>query len=227
MKKLWLLIPLLFSLASAPAWAFPDNGVLDNFTGADGTTPPSANWTNSVFVGAFSSGCYIQDNAAATNSTGTDCDMYRNVATFTDMEAYFTIVDTANTAAGQLYGRLVNIGANTTDGYRVEWIDGTSVIDIHRIDNGVGTKLGASISQAITTTDKVGLKIVGAQICVWFSDSGGAWTELSCRTDATYGSAGYIGMGVNGNSVIGAVDDFGGGAVATTRRAGQPLFLGE
>jgi hypothetical protein len=35
--------------------AFPDNGVLDTFTGTDDTSPPNANWANAELSGG--SGC--------------------------------------------------------------------------------------------------------------------------------------------------------------------------
>jgi len=40
------LFALLCCLLASPAWAFPDNGVLEAFTGVDDTTPPNSNWTN-------------------------------------------------------------------------------------------------------------------------------------------------------------------------------------
>ncbi|HSQ90619.1 MAG TPA: hypothetical protein VLM19_00425 [Nitrospiraceae bacterium] len=221
------LVSFLLALClTSPSWAFPDNAVLENFTGADNTSPPNANWTNAVFVGASSGNLRIRSNAAATSSTGVDGEACWNPTTFdADCEAYATITDVASTSFGQLYARLVNIGANTTDGYRAEWADGTSAITIDRIDNGVVTQLGATVTQAIMTTDKIGMKLVGDQICLWFSDSGGAWTELTCRTDATYSAGGRIGMGVNNNALVGSMDDFGGGNVTAafpggTRRRG-------
>lgn len=59
--------------------------------------------------------------------------------------------------------------------------------------------------------------MIGNQVCAWFSDNGGAWTELGCRTDVTYTAGGHIGLVVNGtNGGVGVMDDFGGGNVAVS-----------
>lgn len=215
MMKTLLLILCVLLLAS-PAWAFPDNGVLDTFTGTDGTTPPNSNWTNARIAGGGSQNVVIQDNAVSTASFNVDADAYWNAATFgAACEAYATIVNIANNQAGSTWCRLVNIGVGTTDGYGLEWNDAGSSILIKRLDNTVETTLGATITQTITAGDSIGIKTVGDQICVWYKVGAGAWTELSCRTDATYSAGGSIGLSINGETTVGGMDDFGGGTVAT------------
>lgn len=194
------------------ALAFPDNGVLDTFTGADTTSPPNANWTNAELFG--SSGLNIRSNAAAPGGTGGRWGAYWNASSFNaDSEAYATVTNIGSTAEGFVCTRLGNIGAGTTHAYCVAWADATSEMRIYRVDNEAVTQLGTSITQTITTTDRVGIKTTGDQICSWFSDNGGAWTQLDCQTDATYSAGGRIGLGINGTTTIGAMDDFGGGNV--------------
>jgi len=221
MLKTWTAATLLWLLASS-VYAFPDNGVLETFTAADNTTPPNSNWTNAVIVGATSSNLRVRSNAAATVSTGIDGEAYWNPTIFNaNQEAYATIVDVASTTFGQLYLRLTDIGANTTEGYRLEWADGTSAITIARIDNGATTQLGAAITQTITTTDKVGFSAIRNQLCAWFSDSGGPWVQIGCRTDNTHLGAGRIAIGVTGTNTVGGMDDFGGGNIGAS--GGYPM----
>lgn len=209
----WCLLTVLFWLpASAPA--FPTNGVLETFTGSDNTSPPNSNWTNAdIRDGA--AGCDLEDNAVTGSGGTTREGCYWNGSLFgPDAEAYATIVNIGSTQYGAVCARLVNLGAGSTDGYCVEWDDAGSVIRIYRVDNETGTLLGATIAQAITTTDKIGISTIGDQICAWFSNDGGAWTQLGCRTDTTYTAAGRIGLYVFGNASVGALDDFGGGQTA-------------
>lgn len=214
-----LSLALIGLLSLSPqAWAFPDNGILDIFTGTDGTSPPNGNWTNGAIYGA-AAGLQLDNNQVTSNDDNGDRGGYWSAAAFSsNLEAYVTYSDLGSTTMVSVCGRLANIGNNTTDGYCVEATDGTSNIDIVRVDNGVATTLGASISQTITVGDRIGLKAVGDQICAWFSDNGGAWTQLGCRTDSTYIAGGNIGLSINGTTTVGAADDFGGGSILSKRK---------
>lgn len=193
-----------------PGWAFPSTPILETFTGADSTSPANSNWTNAELAG--SSGLAIISNGAAPGGTGGRWGGYWNAATFgPSAEAYATVSNIGSTAEGAICDRLANIGSGTTNGYCVMWADATSEVRIYRIDNEVLTQLGSSATQTITTTDRVGIKTIGDQICSWFSDNGGAWTQLDCQTDSTYSAGGRIGMILNGSASVAAMDDFGGG----------------
>lgn len=219
---------LMLVLWASPSWAFPDNGVLETFTGADTTSPPNANWTNAQLANCGAVGVDIEDNAATTSTTSSRGCAYWDTTSFNaDQEVYATVVNIGVTSFGQVCGRLVNIGASTTDGYCAEWADGASTIIIYRVDNEVRTQIGTTITQSIDVNDRWGLKMVGNQICAWFSDNGAAWTELQCATDGTYSAGGYIGLTVTGDTTVGAIDDFGGGDVtaAASRRPGSPIIF--
>lgn len=195
--------------------AFPDSTLLDTFTGTDNTTPPNSNWTNAE-IRSGSAGLDLEDNAVAPGSTGGFWGGYWNPTTFSaNAEAYATIVNTGSTAFFAVCVRLANIGSGTTDGYCVETADATDDFTIYRIDNEVGTILGSAIASGgqITTTDKFGIQAVGDQICAWWSDDGGPWTQMGCRTDSTYSAGGYSGLYLNGDEEVGALDDFGAGNV--------------
>lgn len=226
MRRLCILLGLL--LLASPAWAFPDNGVLETFTAADGTTPPNANWTNAALASGTLRSLVIQDNAASTSNANLDGSAYWDTTSFgAACEAYATIVDIASNVSGYLYCRLANIGVGTTDGYAVKWTDAASTIEIIRVDNNATTTLGSAITQTIAAGDKYGIRTVGDQICAWYKVGAGAWTRLACRTDATYSSGGFIGMTSNGSTTVGAQDDFGGGTVTSGSPGSRPIFLGE
>jgi hypothetical protein len=219
-------LTLLCGLLASPAWAFPDNGVLDSFTGCtDTTTPPNANWTNAVVYGASSATMDCEDQAV-TSTTTDEADMYWNPTTFNaNSEAYARVVSAATTDLASVHVRLVNIGANTTDGYAVQ-IQNSDTVKIYRIDNGAATALGSNLSQTITNGDQFGIRAVGDQICAWFNDNDGGWTQLGCRTDATYTAGGRIGLThQSSNGAIGGVDDFGGGNVTAVPAAPTALHL--
>lgn len=215
----FLSLALIGLLMLAPqTWAFPDNGILDTFTGTDGTTPPNANWTNGAIYGT-TSGLRITSNQVTSTNDNGDLGGYWSASAFgANVEAYVTYSNLGSTTNISACGRLVNIGNNTTDGYCVFADDGNSVLRVVRVDNGVSTTLGSDISQAITAGDKFGLQAISDQICAWFSDNGGAWTQLGCRTDGTYTAGGNIGLSINGTTTVGGADDFGGGSIVSKRK---------
>lgn len=227
-----VVLTLMIALLPSLVWAFPDNGVLDTFTGCiDTTTPPNANWTTAVLIGATSAALECHDQAVASVGGVASGDGYYNVITTNaDSEVYATILNVADASQGGVYGRLVQIGANTTDGYGVDWLDGSSLLSLNRLDNGVKTTLGSDDTQAIAVGDKVGLRMEGDQICIWFWDASGAasWVEIRCETDANHTAGGRIGLNLfNTTTGIGTWDDFGGGnlAVASTRKPSAPILL--
>lgn len=214
---LWLIMGValgLLSICPLSATAFPDTPILSDFTGADNTTPPSANWTNAEIRNGFG-GCDIEGNALAPSATTSFYGCYWNVGIFGPAaEAYATIVNIGSTAFMAVCVRIATAGTDdTTDGYCVEAADASSEVQIVRLDNAAETVL-ATVTQAITTTDKIGIRALGDQICAWFSDDGGAWAELGCVTDSTYATAGYIAVYLNGNTTIGGMDDVGGGTLS-------------
>lgn len=218
-----LLIPLLVLLASS-AWAFPDNGVLDTFTGVDDTTPPNANWTNAPLFGATSANVRIRSNGVTTDSGGNEADAYWDTTSFNAaQEAYATATLAGATTYTCVWVRLANIGSNTTDGYTACGLNSSSTVKIFRVDNGAATEIGSD-AQAFTSGDGIGLTANGSQLCPWFNDGGGGWVRLTCVTDATYSAGGFIGLTTLGSTSFNVTDDFGGGNL-TTRRAGSPLFL--
>lgn len=200
--------------------AFPTTGVLDAFTGANGTSPPNANWTEPLFEG--DGGLQIQGNQA-TSDNASFGDSYWNPGTFgPDSEAYITI--STLPASGfiiYLMIRGVSPGVAGIDGYYLELVKnpGTDDVSIWRYDDGVSTQLGAAISQEFSTGDALGFEAIGSTIAAYRKPSASAWASLGTRTDSTYSAAGYLALGCQATTV--RLDDFGGGTVVVA--GGQPL----
>lgn len=199
--------------------AFPRNGVLDDFNRADAASL-GANWTEFFSTGASSGNQSIisnqlyQQHGGFSNYTG----MYWNPSTFgADCEAYLTIATKWSNVSNDdpaIYARVKDPGDSTYDGYSVSPKGGLNTIGISRQDNGVGTQLGATVSQTISTGHKFGIEIIGSTIRAYY-DTGSGWVNLVTRTDTTYPDAGYLGFYLPGNVTNGRWDDFGGGTITT------------
>lgn len=221
-----LLLTVLLCLIGTPVYAFPDNAVLEAFTGVDNTTPPNGNWTNAPLIGATSAGIRIRSNGGTTVSSSVEADAYYSAASFNaSQEAYLTMILASGTSTYScVFARLANIGASTTDGYSACWFNGT--IRINRIDDGAETLLGLAITQAGDADDAIGITTIGDQICAYFNNDGAGWNQSGCRTDSTYSAGGFIGLQLNHTSnTVAVVDNFGGGNVAATRRPIAPIMF--
>lgn len=187
---------------------FPSTPILDSATQADSGPPTSANWSASTGLSGLSVTSNQFNSASGTRFS------YWNPTTFgPDAECYATIATKGNnTELFAVYARLQQTSSFATlDGYTVFVTPaaGTDAFTVQRIDNGVGTTLGSTISQEIASGDAIGIEIIGSTIAAKYKASGGSWTELGTRTDSTYSSAGNIAMAMAGTVYRG--DDFGGG----------------
>jgi hypothetical protein len=225
LRNAFLFFHLLFAV---PAFAFPDTAVLDQFTGCiDDANPPNANWSTLSQFGS-TSGMDCEDQAATGPGGGNFGGAYWNAGTFNaNSEAYATIVSTGSNREWDIYVRLKEIGAGTTDGYGVFVDTASASMRPYQINNGVFEALGTGVSITPAVGDSFGVKMVGAQICTWYKLAAGAWTQIECvTTDNDYPAGGFIGMGAIGDETIGQIDNFGGGNVAAaTRRPIPPIFF--
>lgn len=203
--------------------AFPSASVLDDFNRANEGPPPSANWTTD-FDGSGAAGLKVVSNQCAPNGTGA-CSGYWNAATFgPDCECYVTVATVgASTNVLHLYARLASVGTAGVDGYSVQLAKaaGTDTLKLYRLDNGVHTQLGATVSQEFASGDSLGMDVTGTTVQLWYKSGAGAWTSLATRTDATYSAGGNLAVLTTGSTTW-RLDNFGGGTVVTTTR-GMPF----
>jgi hypothetical protein len=182
--------------------AFPTTGILDDFNRSDEGPPPSASWADIL------NGLKVVSNECAGDNAGGNIS-YWKVATGADCEVYWTLVNAEYTQGVVM--RLADVGAiGTLDGYEVLTTSALTVA-VFRIDNGVETKLGADVSQAVGAGDKLGARMEGTTLHVWYDDGGAGWGEIGDRLDETYQGGGYIGGVIVGTSQRGG--SFGGGTM--------------
>lgn len=198
--------------------AFPVTSILDDFNRADAATL-GANWTD------LTNGFSILTNQALPEVNSATNLSFWTAATFgPDCECYVEVPNKPGVNARNvlIYLRMTTAVAGTEDGYSVIFTtaSGTDTQGIRREDNGVGTQLGASVSDEFDSGDSLGIEVIGTTIAL-YNKVAGVWSQLATRTDATYGAAGYIGM--FGNNTGTRLDNFGGGTIAAAGGWGQLL----
>lgn len=209
--------------------AFPTTGVLDQFTRTD-AADLGANWS----VYWSNNRWLIISNQAAATSLAWYGDYWDSATFGPDAEVYVKIVSYAD-HEWELDIRVGGTPGSSPNSYAVGFNGGgAGVVKLYRVDGGSGTQLGASMSQTLADGDSIGLEAVGSTITVYHKPAAGAWASVGGRTDATYGSAGYIALSAIGQSPSYLMaDDFGGGTVvageppaAAARLAGFRALLG-
>lgn len=192
--------------------AFPTTSVLDDFTG---TGSLSANWTLDVEANS-GTGANRTSDQLATSRAGVSTAWW-NATTFgPDCEAFLTIATKAGNGRYEgLWLRLQTPGTTGVDGYffEVGEVAGTDQCTIYRQDDHIFTVLTGSFSQEFSAGDALGAEAIGSTLTIYRKASGGAWSSIGSRSDATYGSAGNIGVYIE--NTTGRFDDFGGGDVVT------------
>lgn len=134
------------------------------------------------------------------------------------------VYDTITTKPGsgnpsELYLCIGNPASASINAYRLYVTDvgaGTDTWELQRIDANVATTLGAVVNQEITALDGIGMSYDAPTLTAWYrSGAGGSWSSLFTRSDSTYTTGGYIGLGMWFST--GRVDNFGGGTIVTAQ----------
>lgn len=200
--------------------AFPTTSTLDTFDRTNSATL-GANWSDLLGLGLRWG---ISSNTAAPQAS--NAADYWNGATYTNVECYGIISTKPADGAGTVYflARLASVGGTTFDGYAVALVpaSGTDQVAFFRIDNGVPTQLGATISQEVAAGESLGLEVNSTTLTAYYK-TGGSWSSLGTRTDSTYSAAGRIGLLSADTSP--RINDFGGGTIVagTTYDGGATL----
>lgn len=201
--------------------SFPTTSVIDSFNRSNVGPPLGGNWSTLYDLIGFK----IVSEHIEPGGSALTCGEYWNAATFgPDSEAYITdlTVDTTGAWAGiVLQVRMANPGSSTMTGYEVDFYlrdDSSTVGDVYfyRLDDSATfVQLGATVT-GLTFSNGVtfGIEMIGTTLKAYYKPSGGSWTEIGSRTDSTYDSAGYIGVGWWYTEPANTdLDDFGGGTV--------------
>lgn len=207
--------------------AFPTTGLLDAFTGADTTSPPSANWTNDIYGAGGGRALAIATNQAKGVATASDNSAWWNASTFgADSECYVTIAAKPATDDDiNCFVRIQSPGSAATDGYRGRFItrSGTDEIKMYRIDNAVSTQLGSTVTQEFANGEKFGVEMIGTSL-KFYHFTGGSWNLKVTVTDSAYASAGNIALSTDNTTA--RLDDFGGGTVVSATSVKDLIMSG-
>lgn len=211
-----------FSFESAPAGSVL---YLTNTHSGLSWGSPVAPALISDFTGSDENPLSEGGNWAKLNSSGNDLKRVSNAITAAfgsgkaywtpsnfgpDLEAYVTLVTSVLVypAVGISFRIQGEGGANTWDGYEVRASGNGVSTDIQRITDAVGTTIGSgSASSNWASGDKLGVRCVGTTIEVYRMANGESeWRFICSATDATYASAGKVGLLAGSGSIV--VDDF-------------------
>lgn len=128
-----------------------------------------------------------------------------------DCEAYMTVptIDSGNRI--EVYARIVDIHAvNGTDGYCVS-VAGTAWT-LRLVNNSSSSALGATVTQAFSNGDSLGIRAVASTFEAWYRPTGSPdWRILFTRQDGTFTTGGYLGARMFGT--VYRFTNFGGGNV--------------
>lgn len=197
--------------------SFPTTSVIDNFDRANNPTSLGPPWTATVY-GSEPSVMGINNNQAVPSGDGIASSAYYDPSDYgPDCEAYVDFSTITVSGVAYLYARLN--WAGTVDGYRIRFT--TTTCRFQRIDNGVNTTLGSDTSVTFADGDSGGLEMVSDSLNA-HQKTGGSWSLIDSRTDATYAGAGKTGIGTdNGSTFPVKLDNFGSGTIST----GPPPYV--
>jgi hypothetical protein len=201
--------------------AFPTNGVIETFTGADSTSPPNGNWTNTIGSAVMTGSLQILSNQAASVAA-TGC-AYWNAAKFgPDCEVYVTMgTKPGGTSSAMVTYRITNEGTANVDGYGLFTpVTAGNDLQLDSITNEAFTAVGANYTQTVTAGDSYGVMVVGTIHTPEYKVGAGAWSALATRNDATWNVSGRIGL--YDESTTTRQDDFGGGTLVTATLTYHP-----
>ncbi len=193
---------------------FPTTSVLDAGT-SPVENPIATNWDGPIFAGQQP----LQRTATGIARGSAAGGSWYDVQQFgPDMECYATIAvltDNTNTGEGFLYVRMQNPNTTSLDGYviRVRRAGaGADDVRMYVETDGVDSQLGSTytVGEIVPGTDQYGISAVGDQITGYYNNGGGWSVIIGPVTDATYPSAGYVGIEMVRSDT--RLTDFGGGA---------------
>lgn len=155
-----------------------------------------------------------------------------------DIELSATVASRPTHSAAQaivIGARLQDAGLSTHSGYMGAVFTGASNDSwrIYKVTNGSATVLVQGNATKYVVGDKIGLKLSGTTIELWYwSASNSTWTLRQSTTDSTYSGDGAIGLEASGTTPsAGAFDDFyssyqtGGGGQAPSESDLGPKWM--
>jgi len=191
--------------------AAPVTGILDAFDRAN-ESPLAGSWSHVINPDMDEeTGLYLSNQTVYNHAEFATATAWYNASTFgADQEAYGTLAY-PSAPYHRLYVRLTSPGTGNVSGYYCTYQNVSGVVSLARIDSGAETLLESVLTGVLY--DKLWLSAVGSTLTV-YGYYNGAWQTALTKTDATYASAGYVGMGMIATGADESItfDDFGGGS---------------
>lgn len=182
------------------ASGFGSGPISDDFNRED--EYPLANWQH------WLAGIELSGGIARGISSGYNISWFNATNYGPDLEVHSRMVGADGSGSGMVvYARVNPFSGPTINGYLAAAIQasGDDYIVLQRIDSNVPTNLHSVIGQPVWPGHRIGMRIVGDQISLYYDDGTG-WEERQTVTDATYSAAGRVGLTLIDPSS--AVDDF-------------------
>ena len=196
------------------------NSLLRGSTASGGDT-----WATTLINSATTTDLAIASNALEGNGQSA----FMNTSHGPDVELWAEVAQVPGSGQYFFLAARITDQAAAWEGYAVIYIVGTGW-QLRRYDNGSSSVLGATVaSPTVAVGDSIGFSVVGSTLTAYHKPSGGSWTAVFTRSDATYSGAGKLGLELVSGSRIaqlggGApVSAPGGGDSATTTEAGSVL----
>lgn len=203
--------------------AFPTTPILDNGT-SPVENPIATNWDGPIFAGQQP----LQRTATGIARGSATGGSWWDLGTFgPDMECFAKIAVLAagtNSPDGYLYVRMLNPNTVNLDGYVIRperrATASTDNLKMFVETNGSDSQIGSTytVGTFVPGTDQYGISAVGDQITGWFNNGGGWVAVIGPVTDATYSTAGYIGIEMTRSDT--RLTNFGGGTIPTATADG-------
>ena len=146
-----------------------------------------------------------------------------------DCEAWATLaVKPANGTSVTVALRALQTGTSNWDGYEccLTAAAGTDSYTLRRIDNAVVGATPITVAREFSAGDGMGLRAYGSTLELWHAPvATGLWERVGSAQDATYNSAGYMGLRIE--NTVARFTNFGGGnfdgiGLALGGRSGWP-----
>jgi len=201
---------------------FPTTPILDTFNRSNEGPPPSASWTDSIFIS--NSGLKVVSNTCVADS-GIGSAWWSAEQFDRNCECYFTIIN--DVLPHNIYLRLQNPGVDDSQSGYIVQHDSSSEDPRHvfilRLDSGVATVI-STIVAAVESDAGFGASAIEGLISAYRKPFGGEWELLGNVIDTTYSSGGYIGSSMSSGG--GGIENFGGGDALVSMKLATVLFAG-
>ncbi len=168
----------------------------------DASPPPGSNWNAGPLNTTSTEGLAVLTNQFTRKSSGSyrqgDVWVGTPATIGPDVDIVIEVSAWTNTNANgfALYGRLVDLGSTTHDGYAMDVTRGSSInnMNLWSITNATPTTIKTTSGITITAGDMFCLMLRSNLIVGWQKSSTGVWTQIAAAIDSANTATGTVGL---------------------------------